>query len=190
MSESLSVTARLVPFEPLSCSLEFDAKVEFEGMNLKIQYGMRGDCHSILFPKLSPMPKRIPGLWEHTCFEAFFTWKKNSVYWELNLSPSGDWNLYFFKGYRQGQVEEKRVVSLIQQQTQSCSKEWIQTVEIDIRSLFGEEDKVESGSSIWIGLSAVIEQLNQTKTYWAIRHTQSRPDFHSPDNFCLELSLP
>ena len=38
-----------------------------------------------------------------------------------------------------------------------------------------------------IGLSAVIEETDGTKSYWALRHPPGPPDFHHPDCFALEL---
>jgi len=39
-----------------------------------------------------------------------------------------------------------------------------------------------------LGLSAVIEERNGRKSYWALRHPAGQPDFHHPDCFALELA--
>jgi len=41
-----------------------------------------------------------------------------------------------------------------------------------------------------IGLSAVIEETDGTKSYWALRHPPGKPDFHHPDCFALTLGAP
>ena len=41
-----------------------------------------------------------------------------------------------------------------------------------------------------IGLSAVLEEKDGTKSYWALRHPPGKPDFHHPDCFALELPAP
>jgi hypothetical protein len=41
-----------------------------------------------------------------------------------------------------------------------------------------------------LGLSAVIEQADGTKAYWALRHPSPAPDFHHPDCFALTLAAP
>ncbi|MFM9853586.1 MAG: hypothetical protein ACKVOJ_12400 [Sphingomonadaceae bacterium] len=46
-----------------------------------------------------------------------------------------------------------------------------------------------TGNTPWqIGLSAVIEETNGTKSYWALAHPPGTPDFHHPD--CFALTLP
>jgi hypothetical protein len=44
-------------------------------------------------------------------------------------------------------------------------------------------------SSDWrLGLSAVIEETNGRKSYWALTHPPGQPDFHHSDCFAAELS--
>ena len=38
-----------------------------------------------------------------------------------------------------------------------------------------------------IALSAVIEETDGTKSYWALRHPPGPPDFHHPDCFALRI---
>ena len=39
-----------------------------------------------------------------------------------------------------------------------------------------------------LGLSAVIEELNGHKSYWALAHPPGKPDFHHSDCFTYEFS--
>ena len=41
-----------------------------------------------------------------------------------------------------------------------------------------------------LGLSAVIEAEDGTKSYWALNHPPGAPDFHHKDCFALELPAP
>ena len=41
-----------------------------------------------------------------------------------------------------------------------------------------------------LALSAVIEELDGTKSYWALAHPPGKPDFHHPDCFALTLGAP
>jgi len=41
-----------------------------------------------------------------------------------------------------------------------------------------------------LGLSAVIEEADGTKSFWALAHPPGRPDFHHPDCFALTLGAP
>ena len=38
-----------------------------------------------------------------------------------------------------------------------------------------------------LALSAVIEEQNGQRSYWALRHPPGPPDFHHPDGFALPL---
>lgn len=44
--------------------------------------------------------------------------------------------------------------------------------------------------SVRVGLCAVIEETDGTKSYWALRHPPGPPDFHHPDCFALTLGPP
>jgi len=41
-----------------------------------------------------------------------------------------------------------------------------------------------------LALSAVIEEIDGTKSYWALAHPPGKPDFHHPDCFTLTLGAP
>ncbi|NMF90687.1 hypothetical protein GPA26_19635, partial [Aromatoleum petrolei] len=46
------------------------------------------------------------------------------------------------------------------------------------------------GSPLELGLTAVVETLDGTLSYWALRHPSARPDFHLRDAFTLPLVRP
>lgn len=46
------------------------------------------------------------------------------------------------------------------------------------------------GRLLHLGLSAVVEGVDGTLSYWALRHFGKRPDFHHPDAFVRSLVLP
>ena len=50
-------------------------------------------------PRAAPI--RTDELWKHTCFEAFLRAPGSDAYVELNLSPSSQWAVYAFTGYRE-----------------------------------------------------------------------------------------
>lgn len=41
-----------------------------------------------------------------------------------------------------------------------------------------------------LGLSAVIEEMGGTKSYWALAHPPGAPDFHHPTCFAATLPAP
>ena len=44
-----------------------------------------------------------------------------------------------------------------------------------------------SGKSWEINLTAVLEEQDGTKSYWALAHPPEKPDFHMPDCFIGKL---
>ena len=46
---------------------------------------------------------------------------------------------------------------------------------------------VEAEQDWRLGLSAVLEEKDGTKSYWALAHPPGAPDFHHPDCFAAQL---
>lgn len=118
------------------------------------------------------------GLWQSSCFEAFLTDGEEPDYTEFNYAPDGRWACYQFDDYR----------SLLHSDD---LMPWSMTVE---RSPAQFVLRVEPGifpdSGTRMALSVVIEELDGTKSYWALAHPPGKPDFHHPDCFTLSLGAP
>jgi hypothetical protein len=144
---------------------------------LRIEYALTGELDRVVIPP-SVIGDRADGLWQHTCFEAFIR-VPGAGYVEHNYSPSENWAAYRFDGYREGMQP-------------AYPSPYIHVERDDGR--LGLTAYVELGAlSAWpdaIGLSAVIEEANGTKSYWALKHPPGKPDFHHPDCFALELPAP
>ena len=114
---------------------------------------------------------------ETTCFEAFLRDKEANEYREWNFAPSGDWAAYDLSGYREGMAD----------------------AEIERPPYIRMEDNLTwwgVGATItvpaeikWaLGLSAVLEEKDGTRSYWAIAHPEGdKPDFHDPVCFAAHL---
>ncbi len=128
------------------------------------------------------MPEPADGLWKTTCFEAFFRRQGEQGYIEFNLSPSSQWAAYRFSDYREGMAELALPHS--------------PSIGIDASdSHFALEATIsvpaaESTGALDLALSAVIEGVDGTKSYWALAHPSGKPDFHHPDCFALTLPAP
>lgn len=118
------------------------------------------------------------GLWQGTCFELFLTEEGQPDYTEFNYAPDGRWACYQFDDYR----------ALLRSDELAP---WTMRVE---RSAEFYALSVEPGifpdTGARLALSAVIEELDGTKSYWALRHPPGQPDFHHPDCFALTLGAP
>ena len=124
-------------------------------------------------------PQRTDGLWKSTCFELFAKPLGGDTYFEFNFSPSFQWAAYAFDGYRSGMRE-----------LAAEDPEIAVTPKSPHFFLAVEAMPLLPQVAMQIGLSAVIEETDGTKSYWALRHPPGKPDFHHPDCFALELPAP
>jgi hypothetical protein len=145
-----------------------------EGTRLRLRYVVRGDVGALLLPE-PRAPVRRDGLWQHTCFEAFFRRAGEDAYYELNLSPSGEWAFYRLGGYRSAMEEAAIGPPKIATRSEAGGYE-----------LDAELDLPDCGP--WqLGLSAVIEEKDGGKSFWALAHPPGDPDFHHDHCFALQL---
>lgn len=174
----------LIPFKPPGFDLNVGGKVSLQDKLLTLVYTVDGDIGSLQIPKLQGAPSRKDELWKTSCFECFFHSAGHNDYHELNLSPSGDWNLYRFTDYRSGMAEEKGVTT-IELDFSSNQDRISQTCYIPLDTL---GDVYGDISSLQVGISSVLLDVNGRLSYWALKHSCAQPDFHDQRGFCLELS--
>lgn len=146
---------------------------------LKIEYVLRGDLDGVIIPPLKAKGDRYFDLWEHTCFECFLAIKDTLKYWEFNLAPNLDWNVFRFLHYRYNIAEETNFNSLSATivQEKDCLK---LAFEVELAKI------ISSNIILEIGITAVIEEQHQI-SYWALKHLSTEADFHNRDSFVLLL---
>lgn len=151
---------------------------------LSVHYEIIGDSLGIDIPGRKREPSRRIGLWEKTCLELFVAVKDRDQYWEFNLSPSGDWNVFHFEHYRNerhaDKLREEPLVASLPFRTQRRSGSFVFDMEFDLDRLVRKDQFLE------IGIAAII-QFDKDKTHWALTHYGPRPDFHRRDSFVIEM---
>jgi hypothetical protein len=115
-------------------------------------------------------------LWQNTCGELFLKDRGGNSYRELNFSPSERWAAYRFDGYRDGMAQAE--IPIPEVSSNVGQHLFVLTAILDV-AILGD-----AGSA---GLSAVIEEKDGTKSYWALAHPPGEPDFHDPACFTLPL---
>ena len=128
--------------------------------------------------KVSPPgdPRRADGLWQSTCFEAFVQAEGEEAYREYKFAPSGDWAAYDFISRREGMAE-----------AELANPPYVRIEDNLTWWTLGATFALEAGREWALGLSAVIEELDGTKSYWALAHGGEKPDFHDPACFTARL---
>jgi hypothetical protein len=122
-------------------------------------------------------PGRRDELWKTTCFELFAQVDHEPGYQEYNFSTSRNWAAYGFASHRKGRRDLNIATPEISGWGDVTG--YALEVKMDLIGLWASECR--------IGLSAIIEEADGTKSYWALAHPPGEPDFHHPDCFALEL---
>ena len=147
---------------------------------LSLVYEVRGALEGIIIPR-SATPARGHRLWEHTVFEVFIRPEGGEAYWEFNFAPSGEWAAYRLGGYRTD-MKDARQPNPPRIAVEQDGETLRATVDLDTGLPADRPWK--------IGLSAIIEEEDGRKSYWALAHAPGVPDFHHKDCFALELAAP
>jgi hypothetical protein len=146
------------------------------------EYSLAADMARICVPPAG-IGRRADALWKHTCFEAFVAPADAPGYYEFNFSPSLDWAIYRFSGYRQGlslaEIDDPPEIS-VQRGDDG----------LQLRSAVRLEDLagLRDARSLRIGIAAVIEENDGRLSYWGLRHAPGKPDFHDSNAFVLQVA--
>src|SRR5258706_7828746 len=133
-------------------------------------------CEQLLVPPFAGKG-RANGLWQTTCFELYLGTDADLAYREFNFSPSERWAAYRFSDYRTG-MEDLAVTMLPVISHAQGERYFVLTVTM------AKPPKALDRA----GFSAIIEETDGTKSYWALAHPAGKPDFHHPA--CFEAALP
>ena len=140
-----------------------------------IWFGVSAPAERFVIPPVTE-PWRADELWRTTCFEAFFAAAGEMNYREWNFAPRGNWAAYDFSSYREAMHK-----------AEVRSPPYIRMEDNFTWWTVGATIAVEAGKHWELGLSAVIEEQDGTKSYWALAHPSEKPDFHARDCFAAQL---
>ena len=164
---SLRMVAEVLWLETGLLELTFNLQAESESDALKNLKASSGSESS---------EERQYNLWKHTCFEAFFARPNSEQYWELNVAPSGHWNLYQFDGYRNGGREEPEAVTP-KTTWKRNDRECCCSITLNLAPWWTEPRLPE------LAITAVLETSTGALSYWALQHPGDKPDFHDRRSF-------
>jgi hypothetical protein len=140
-----------------------------------IWFGVGAPADRFVIPKLSE-PWRADDLWQTTCFEAFLRPVGADSYREWNFAPSGNWAAYDFSSRREGMTR-----------AEVGAPPYIRMEDNFTWWTVGATIAVDAAQPWQLGLSAVLEERDGTKSYWALAHGDRLPDFHNADCFIAKL---
>ena len=140
-----------------------------------IWFGVGAPVDRFVIP-VSEEPHRADDLWKTTCFEAFLRPLGEKRYREWNFAPLGDWAGYEFTGYRDGMVP-----------AEIDADPYIRMEDNFTWWALGATIAVPADTNWELGLSAILEEKDGNKSYWALAHPGQKPDFHDPGCFAAHL---
>ena len=157
---------------------------------LKLTFRLDGDIPRVRVASPTT-PRFAKDLWQHTCFEAFIAINgqdgqagQAAAYHEFNFAPSGEWAVYAFRGYRDGDPVADEIM-----RPNIAIRSTANRLELDAVVPLDRLSAIHARALLLIGLSAVVE-TSDGLSYWALRHPKDKPDFHNADGFTLSLEPP
>jgi len=164
----------LRPFGQTNSAFSLTGNIVMDENKIRIHFKWKDPRSEVLLVSRG-QSQRADELWKTTCFEAFVQPLNSKHYWELNLSSSGNWNVYKFEDYRLPQLPK---ADLEAQLTRMLSAD--NEIDAEFRLPLG------GGQHFRCGLSAVVELKNAEKVYFATHHAGAKPDFHLSESFILK----
>ena len=156
--------------------------------NFEIQFHTVQTQNNIEWMHSSPatsknIDRRCDNLWKHTCFELFAAPVDSHFYREFNFSPSGQWNSYDFNDYRQQQhsanIDEPPHIKF----NNPTPDTYLLSIKLSPQSL-----SLAPQNKLQLGITAVIQYIDQSLDHYALTHCAQQPDFHLKNSFTLNIS--
>jgi hypothetical protein len=172
----VSQSFTLRPFEKTHHDLAITGTMNYHSGQLSISYEITGDLSKLLIPPPVDIPVRQLALWEATCLEFFLAPVVQPNYWEFNLAPSGNWQVFKLDSYRQG-LRDEEVLESLPFAVEVDDLALKLKVSIDLTKIISAQIPLE------ISVTAVIQDIDGDFSYWAIDHAGTSADFHLRDSF-------
>jgi hypothetical protein len=176
------------PADPILPQIEITGNVDRSDDLLLIEYQLFGDLSLVSIDPPASLPSRRFHLWESTCFEFFIGTPGDRHYWEFNLSPSGDWNVFYLDDYRQGLRDETAFTSLpftVDRQVNTVRL----NLEFDLSKIISLAQPLEMNidRDLELAVTTVIKSTRSELSYWAVKHSGKEADFHLRDSFTIKI---
>ena len=161
--------------------ITIQGKVSREKNIFSVHYNVAGNIGKIFIPSPIASSARKDDLWQTTCFEFFIGIKESPGYWEFNLSPSGEWNVYTMDAYRQVNMREETRIQRLHFKVQKDTEYFSLETELDLSPIIPKDLPIEAG------ITCVIQANSGRNSYWALIHPHPEADFHLRESFVFEF---
>lgn len=187
----------LYPFKKTSLpNIELSAEINKKN-SLFVSFRLTGELDQIDLGTGHPKHQRAIGLWNKTCFELFIK-NGESEYLEFNFSPDFEWNAFYFSQPGK-KLTEYPAIKGVKLDILYSLQTFLLIAEID-HTLFPNSFLGKNNEKQWsASISAVIQIKHQNEnkinkensvgplTYWALKHSDTKPNFHHFDSFIYKF---
>ncbi len=150
------------------------AIIELHDDKLMLEYQISGNLSHYHFPKLTKQ-QRADKLWLDTTFELFIAPENSAEYWEINVSPSTQWNVYHFTSYKEG-MKESNIISQPTIKTYEYDNEYRLTFNSTVPNEYFDH-------VLQINLCVILLDQKGVRYFYSIKRREGSPDFHDRDCF-------
>ena len=174
----------LIPFDEktsLTLPISITGSIALHDSQIHVRYRINGKTHNIQFPDVSQHANRKNELWNTTCCELFVGISGEPNYWEYNLSPSHDWAVFSFSGYRQNKTDVLSIAKL------EISTKIDKNNEFELKTVLALPEML-IGHMLDIGVSSVVQDKSGNIHYYALTHPGKQADFHDRNGFNIKLN--
>lgn len=175
----------LKPFAPPAAldHLKLESDMIWTGSLMEIRFVMTGPVallKGLASFRGDAAASPTEGLWETTCFEAFFGPQGSTAYYEVNAAADGRWMVFRFGDERR----DRAIRGELRPATLACDLR-PGRFEMTLRFDFASVDELE-GKTLFATPAVVLEETSGAKSYWSLTHS-AKPDFHAPAHRLLAL---
>ena len=177
----LHKTFALIPYPaPEIPAIEITGTVTRQANILSIHYSVCGEIENILVPEPSTSSRK-DDLWKATCFEFFIAVKDQPHYWEFNMSPTSEWNVYAMDAYRQANMREELAFTQLPFEFRKTNEGISLDISVNLNPIL-QPDQV-----LQIGITTIIQTRDGNEIYWALAHPGVQTDFHLRESFVINI---
>jgi len=149
--------------------IEIKATLEIRDKKIKGSFEITGELEHYLFDKLKKQ-NRKDELWKRTCFELFLANRDRPNYYELNMSPSSEWNFYHFSDYKKEMKEEKNI-STPSIYLSKTPKGYLFSFEFELYTNILNDNFI-------FNLAVILLDTQGVRHFYSIHRKEKKVDFH------------
>ncbi len=174
----------LIPYDKTTApAIHINGELNQNDQSLFLSFSIKKGLPLIDLGSSTPNKERLVKLWEKTCFE-FFLKNEHGEYVEFNFSPNFEWNCFYFP--KKGDpLKEWELMSRPNTEILLSLDHYF--IVVELRKELFPPGFFDQKTELKAGMTSVIKDKKGALSYWALTHSDSRPNFHHFDSFTMKV---